>query len=151
MEVVNEMVVSGCLEDWKNDLDTATNALKIADADALRTQTTYDNAAQWEAKLRDWQNNLEQTVTLTETLDSELLIFKTQIGLVSKSTDSIVAAINILYCEVKKVFDGSNSVESLSNVIRGMQETIYCLGNPTNLNKNGGFLKKLTEQCVFNL
>ena len=145
MEVVNELAVSGCLEDWKADLDVATNALKIAEADALKAQTTYDNAAQWEAKLRDWQDNLAQTAALTETLESELNIFKTQIGLVSKSTDSIVDAINILYCEVKKVFDGANSVESLSNVVRGMQETVYCLGNPTNLNKNGGFLKKLTE------
>lgn len=145
MEVVNEMVVSGCLEDWKADLDVATNALKIAEADALRAQTTFDNASQWEAKLRDWQSSLAQTAALTETLETELFIFKTQIGLVSKSTDSIVDAINILYCEVKKVFDGANSVESLSNVVRGMQETVYCLGNPTNLNKNGGFLKKLTE------
>ncbi len=145
MEVVNEMVVSGCLEDWKADLDVATNALKIAEADALKAQTTYDNAAQWAAKLHDWQDNLAQTVALTETLESELFIFKTQIRLVSKSTDSIVDAINILYCEVKKVFDGSNSVESLSNAVRGMQEVVYCLGNPANLNKNGGFLKKLTE------
>ena len=152
MEVINDNVGSNVLEGWKNELAGAINDLKKAEADTLKKQTAYANAMQWEAKLKAWEDSLLQTADLTESLESELMIFKTQISSVSFNTYNIVKAIDILYCEVKKVFyDGPPSdppkpdVETLSQIIRGWQEAVYCLGNPPNLNKNGGFLKKVTE------
>jgi hypothetical protein len=150
LDVINNMVGSDCLEGWKADLETAVNDLKKSEAETLKAETTYANATQWEAKLRGWQDSLEQTAELTVMLEAELSIFKTHIGLVSKSTDSIVQAIEILYCQVKKVFydpdsTGTPCVENISHAIRGLQEAVYCLGNPPNLNKNGGFLKKVSE------
>ncbi len=152
MVVINDNVGSDMLEGWKNELAGAINDLKKAEADTLKRQTTYANATQWAAKLKAWEDSLLQTADLTESLESELLIFKTQISSVSCNTYHIVNAIDILYCEVKKVFyDAPPSdppkpdVETLSQIIRGWQEAVYCLGNPPNLNKNGGFLKKVTE------
>lgn len=150
LDVINNIGGSDCLEGWKTDLEAAVNDLKKSEAETLKAETTSANATQWEAKLRTWQESLKQTAELTVMLESELGIFKTHIGLVSSSTHSIVQAIDILYCQVKQVFYDPKStetpcVENLSHAIRGLQEAVYCLGNPPNLNKNGGFLKKLSE------
>lgn len=148
IDVINNNVGSDVLKGWEAELKIAVNELKKAEAETFKAETTYANATQWEAKLKAWQDSLLQTAELTELLEAELTVFKTQLSMVSFSTTTIGQAIDILYCEVKKVFYDPTSktdVETLSQAIRGLQEAVYCLGNPPNLNKNGGFLKKVTE------
>ena len=148
IDVINNNVGSDVLKGWEKELTLAVNELKKAEAETLKAETTYTNATQWEAKLKAWEDSLLQTADLTELLEVELTVFKTQLHNVSFSTTCIVTAIDILYCQVKKIFYDPTSktdVETLSQAIRGLQEAVYCLGNPPNLNKNGGFLKKVTE------
>ena len=155
-DIIQDNLGSDVLNGWEKELVLVLNKLKIAEAETLKTETTYSNALQWEAKLKAWQDSLLQTADLTKLLEAELTVFKRQLGIVSFSTDCTVHANDILYCQVKKVFSDAAlkggtdekytcDVESLSQGIRGLQEAVYCLGNPPNLNKNGGFLKKVTE------
>ncbi len=155
IEIINDTVNSNVLDGWKKELDDAVNTLKKLEANALKAETTYANATQWEVKLRGWQDNLTQTAALTALLESELTLFYAQLGVVSANTGSVVSAIDILYCEVKKVFydttlkDSSKcypcDVETLGQMIRQLQNDVNCVGNVPNLNKSGGFLKKVTE------
>ena len=148
IDVINNNVGSDVLKGWEAELALAVNELKKAEAETFKAETTYANATQWEAKLKAWEDSLRQTADLTELLEVELTVFKMQLSNVSFSTTCIVTAIDILYCQVKKVFydpASKTDVETLSQAIRGLQEAVYCLGNPPNLNKNGGFLKKVTE------
>jgi hypothetical protein len=155
IELINDTVNSNALDSWKKELDIAVNRLKKLEANMLKAETTYANATQWEAKLRGWKDSLTQTAELTALLESELKAFSAQLSVVSTNTGSVVTAIDILYCEVKKVFydttlkDTSKcypcDVETLAQMIRQLQNDVNCVGNVPNLNKSGGFLKKVTE------
>jgi hypothetical protein len=155
IEIINEPVNSYVLDKWKIELDKIVNTLKKLEANTLKAEITYTNATQWEAKLRGWLDNLLQTAALTQQLEAELTLFYAQLSAVSTSTQYVVQAIDILFREVKKVFidpalkDTSKcypcDVETIGQMIRGIQNDVNCLGNLPNLNKGGGFLKKLTE------
>jgi hypothetical protein len=155
IELINEPVNSNVVDGWKKELEKNLNTLKELEASTFKAQTTYANATQWEAQLRAWLDSLLQTAALTKQLEGELTLFCAQTSVVSASTACVVQAIDILYRDVKKVFldpalKDTNKcypcdVESLGQMIRALQNEVNCLGNLPNLNKNGGFLKKLTE------
>lgn len=133
-----------CIEKWINEKAARKKDLDVAIARLENAKKNLAYIEAWERRLKLYFDGIEKTADLADKVCREAKTTIRQFEKICQNADKSVTAIQILYCEVEKVFRNENNVdvETLTSMMEGIMKCLRCITDP-GLIRDRGIVKAL--------
>jgi hypothetical protein len=115
-EVPPEGRPHNCVDVWRIKLKAAINELEGASAAAAKAEKAYQNATDWEAKLKAWMDDAGKAHGQIQSVVAGLARFLAMVIRMQRNTGKSVRTIEVLLCLVKRIFDELRGILLTTNL-----------------------------------